>query len=575
VSGARRLARLVAPAGGGIALGSLLSFATLAAGVGLMATAAYAISRAALVTSFVEIESALAGVRAFALARGALRYAERYTAHAVSFRLLARVRTWFYGAIEPLAPAALWRHRGGDLLSRIVADVETLEQLAVRALMPAAAAIAVTIAASLLLAFFVPALGLVLVGAMAAIGLAVPLAARGAARSAVGTQLAARAELAASAVDAVQGLPDLLAMGRGPGFLARVDALGERLDRAERRLALVRGLAAAVTALLATLTLVAVLLVAIPLVSDGRLDGVLLAMLPLTTLAALEAALPLPGAIEHLERGLAAAGRLFDLADTPPAVHEPERPASPPASSGIAIRGLRFAYEAGGAPVLDGLDLDVAPGERVSIAGASGAGKTTLVSLLLRFWEPAAGVIRVGGRDVRELASDDVRALFAVVAQHTHLFAGTVRTNLLLGRPDASPEQLEDACRRARLHDAIERLPHGYDTWIGENGQLLSGGERQRLAIARALLRDAPILILDEPAAHLDAATAAEVLAAVGEAAEGRTVIAIGHGALPPALAARPLVLEAGRLLSFPPSVGEGQGGGTLGEISAGRPGGG
>jgi thiol reductant ABC exporter CydC subunit len=547
---ARRLLRLVAPAGRGIALGSLLSFATLGAGIGLMATAAYAISRAALVTSFVEIESALAGVRAFALARGGLRYAERYTAHAVSFRLLARVRTWFYAAIEPLAPAVLWRHAGGDLLSRIVADVETLEQLAVRVLMPAAAAVATAIAASVLLALFDPALGLVLAAAMAAIGVAVPLGARTAARSAAATQVEARAELAASAVDAAQGLPDLLALGRQDAFLARLDALGERLDRAERRLALVRGLAAAVTALVAAATLVAVLLVAIPLVSSGRLDGVLLAVLPLTALAALEAAAPLPGAIEHLERSLAAAGRLFELADAPPAVREPRDPAPVPgAETGLAIevRGLRFAYEAG-APVLDGLDLDVAAGERVVIAGPSGAGKSTLVGLLLRFWEPAAGAIRVGARDVTACAGDDVRGLFAVVAQDTHLFAGTVRTNLLLGRPDASEAELARACRVAGLDATIAGLPAGLDTWVGEHGRLLSGGERQRLAIARALLKDAPVLVLDEPTAHLDAGTEAGVLAALREAAEGRTVLAIGHGALPAAIGGRTLVLEDGRL---------------------------
>ncbi|HSR24227.1 MAG TPA: thiol reductant ABC exporter subunit CydC, partial [Candidatus Eisenbacteria bacterium] len=511
--GLGRLLRLVAPARGGMAVGALLSFATIAAGIGLMATAAYAIARAALVTSYVEIEAALAGVRAFAMSRGGLRYLERYTAHDVSLRLLVRLRCWFYAAIEPLAPAVLWRRPGGDLLSRIVADIETLEQFAVRVLIPAAAAIMAAIAAAALLALFDPVLGLAVVAAVAAIGLAVPLAAHRAGRTAARTQVAVRADLAGTIVDAVQGLPDLVAMGREPALLARVDRIGGRLERAERRLALVRGLSAAAGALLAALTVAVVLLVAIPQVAEGRLDGVYLAMLPLTALAALEAALPLPAAIDHLERSLAAAGRLFELTDARPAVREPAVSAPPPAAATIEIRDLCFGFEAGDALVLSGLDLSLAAGERVVIAGPSGAGKTTLVNLLLRFWEPTSGAIRIGGRDVHDWRSDDVRALFSVVAQDTHLFAGTVRANLLLARPGASEEEIADACRRARLHEVIERLPQAYDTWIGENGLLLSGGERQRLAIARAILKDAPILVLDEPTAHLDALTEADVLA--------------------------------------------------------------
>lgn len=553
----RRLASLSGPAAGGIALGCLLSFATLAAAVGLMATAAYAVARAALVTSFVEIEVALAGVRVFALSRGALRYLERYFTHLVGFSLLARLRAWFYAAVEPLAPAVLWRHQGGDLLNRIVADIETLEQLATRVVMPAAAALLTATVVALFLALFDPRLGLILLAATVLIGLVTPLAGRAVGRPAAESEVATRAELTACVVDAVQGLAELLAAGAELRQLDRLEEIGRRLDRVERRLALLRGLARGATALLTSLMLLAILGVAVPLLSQGRLEPVYLAMLPLAAVAALEGVGLLATAVEYLDRCLAAAGRLFELADSEPALRDPLKPMAPPPPAALALGAagcalevseLRFAYERGEAPVLDGLSFRLGAGDRLAIVGASGSGKTTVVNLLLRFWEQQSGSIRVAGRDVRDCLGEDVRSLFAVVAQDTHLFAGTVRTNLLLACPDAGQDDLADACRSAGFQEVIERLPQGYDTWIGENGRLLSGGERQRLAIARAILKDAPILVLDEPTAYLDEVTRREVLAGLHTPLEGRTVVVVGQDAASLVPPDRILQLENGRL---------------------------
>jgi thiol reductant ABC exporter CydC subunit len=543
-----RLIRLMGPVRGGFALAALLSSATVCAGVGLMAVAAYSISQAALVTSFVEIQAALAGVRFFALSRGALRYLDRYTTHDVSFRLLTRLRVWFYAAVEPLAPAVLWRHRGGDLLARIVGDIETLEKFAVRVLVPAVTALVAGIAACLFLALFDPRLALVLLAVLVLTGLALPLTVRRLARSAAQEQVLAHAELAALSVDAVQGMADLLAFGQEEHQLSRLEGISRRASRTDGRLALLRGLSSAAAVLLASLALVAVLLLAVPLVSEGRLNAVYLAMLPLTALAALEAVASLPGAMEHLERSLAAAARLFELTDARPAVAEPHPAGPAPVVGSVEIRGLHFAYGGAEPEVLSGLDLRLDRGDQVTIVGHSGAGKTTLLNLLLRFWEPRAGTITVGGRDVRECRSEDVRALFAVVAQDTHLFGGTLRANLLLSRPEASEPELAAACEQARLAEVIERLPAGLDTWIGENGLLLSGGERQRVAVARAILKDAPILVLDEPTAHLDAETGAALLSALQRLTIGRTVMAIGHQPGLLGSAGRTLELEDGRL---------------------------
>jgi ABC-type multidrug transport system fused ATPase/permease subunit len=269
-------------------------------------------------------------------------------------------------------------------------------------------------------------------------------------------------------------------------------ALDARLAGAQQTQACLRGLNLAATGLLSQLAAVAVLLLAVPLTRGGQLDGVFLAMLALTAVASFEAVAPLAVAAQGAEVSLAAAARLFAIADTPPQV-QGEPTASPePLDAGLEISGLSFCYPGVERPALCNVSVRVAPGERLVVVGPSGAGKSTLVSLLLRFWEGYTGTIRIGGHDLRAYRAEDVRRLFGVVAQQTHLFHGTVRENLLLARPDATEAELDAACRRACFDTVLARLPEGYDAWIGEQGAALSGGERQRLAIARALLKDAP-----------------------------------------------------------------------------------
>ena len=526
-----RLLALLGPYRWWIAAGVLLSFATIGSSVGLMAMSAYLISKAALATDISQLGLAIAGVRLFALTRAAFRYGERYVTHLATFRILTRLRAWFYRSVEPLAPARLQAYRSGDLLGRIVGDIETLQDFYLRVIVPPLTAALVTAVACAILGYFDLRLAVALLVFLGLTGVALPLASRWLSRKPAEALIAVRAELNATLVDEVQGVADLLAHGQELAFAARAAGLGEELNRLQERLALIRGLGNGLAALLTSLAALMVLFLAIPLVSGGQMDGVFLALIPLTAIASFEAVQPLAQAFQVLESSRAAAGRLYELIDAPPEVSDPPGPWPEPAGYGLEVRDLWFRYGPEEPWVLEGLSFAVAPGQRVAMAGASGAGKSTLVNLLLRFWDYDRGHILLGGRELRDYRADDVRETVAVVSQHTYLFNTSIRDNLLLAAPEASQAQLEVACRQARLQPFIESLPHGYDTLVGDNGLRLSGGERQRLAIARAILKDAPILILDEATAHLDPVTEGEVMAALERLMAGRTTLIISHRA--------------------------------------------
>jgi len=548
----RRLLALAAPFAGRMALAALLGTLTVGSGIGLMATSAYLISRAALQPSIADLQVAIVGVRFFGITRGLARYLERIVSHDATFRLLARLRVWFYAALEPLAPARLWTFRSGDLLGRVVADVETLENFYLRVLAPVAVALLSSALVLLLLGSMDARLALTLLGFLLLAGAALPLLTRALARSTGREMVQARAALNAALVETIQGLADLLALGTGEEHLARTGCLGRRLGEIQGRMARVTGLERALSGLLINVATAAVVAVAIPLVTAGQLDGVTLAVVALIAIAAFEALLPLPAAFQALEANLEAGRRLFEIVDAEPEVTDPLHPAEPPVEVGLRVEDLHFAYDslAPGAPeTLDGVSFSVPRGGQVAIVGPSGAGKSTIVALLLRFWEVGRGQIWIGERELRELAQEDVHRLVAVVAQDTHLFNATIRENLLLARPGAAEADLVHAARQAHIHDDIEALPQGYDTWIGEQGVRLSAGQRQRLAIARAILKDAPLLLLDEPTANLDALAEREVLASLRALAAGRTTLLVTHRLAGLEAAHEILVLDAGRVV--------------------------
>ena len=546
-----RLLKLIAPFKWWVAFGVLLSFLTIGSSVGLMAMSAYLIAKAALVTDLADIALVISTVRLLAIMRVVFRYLERYYTHSATFRIMAHLRVWFFAAIEPLAPARLMPYRSGDLLTRLVGDIDTLENFYVRVVVPPVAALLVTIFACLILGSFNITLAVALLIFLILTGVMLPLASRWISKQPSAALISTHAQLNELLVDEIQGIADLLAFDQAQEHQAKMMVLSRTLNRDQQRMAMLRGVTNGLAALFTSLAAITVLMLAIPLVNGGQIDGVFLALIPLTAIASFEAVQPLSQALQQLEGNLAVGRRLFELIDTPPDVREPDHASPAPLDFSITFDQVRFAYNPEDTPALDGVSLSIRQGERLGIIGPSGSGKSTLVNLLLRFWDVSEGQICVGGHDVRDYHADDVRSLFGVVSQQVYLFNATLRDNLLLANPDASDEEMAAACKQAQLEDFISNLPAGYDTLIGENGLLLSGGERQRLAIARVILRNAPILILDEATANFDVVTEQNIMAALEPFMAGRTVLIISHRQTVVEKVDHIIALENGRVTSL------------------------
>ena len=531
-----------------VALAAGLGVATVASNVGLLATAAYVISAAVIVPFLGAIAIPIYLVRLFGVSRAGARYAERMVSHNLTFELLANLRTWFYARLEPLAPARLMRYRSGDLLSRIVRDVEELENVYLRIVSPVAVAGIISLLTTLMFLAFDTTLALVALGFLVTTGVGVPLVVGRLARGLGRRQLELRAELNARIVDSVQGAQDLLAFGREDDHVRDVAALNRKLSRVQGRMAFITGLQDSLNDLMMNLAMLAILVLAIPLVAGGEIRGVYLAFLALVILGSFEAVQPLGTAFQFLGRSVGAGERLFEIVDAEPEVTDPAKPLAPPEDHTLELDRVGFRYGDGGPAVLEDVTLTLQPGKRVAVVGPSGAGKSTLVSLVLRFWDPTSGRVRLGGRDALEYSQKDLRGLVGVVTQDTHVFNDTLRGNLLLARPEATEQDLRRVVEQSQLSDLVERLPAGLDTNLGEQGLKLSGGERQRLSVARTLLKDAPLLVLDEPTANLDPVTERELLDAVYELARDRATLVITHRLVRMDEMDEILVLEVGRV---------------------------
>ncbi|MFF5472638.1 thiol reductant ABC exporter subunit CydD [Streptomyces achromogenes] len=535
---------------GALVLGSL----ALGSAVGLMATSGWLISRASQQPPVLYLMVAVTATRAFGIGRAVFRYAERLVSHDAVLRMLADTRVAVYRRLERLAPAGLRGTRRGDLLTRLVADVDAFQDYWLRWLLPAGVAVAVSVASVGFTAWLLPEAGAVLAAGLLAAGVGVPLLTAAVARRTERRLAPARGVLATRVTELLTGTAELTVAGALP---ARTDA-ARRADRTltgiAARAAAVTGLGDGLTALISGLTVTATAVCGAQAVASGRLGGVAMAVVVLTPLAAFEAVLGLPLAVRHRQRVRRSAERVYEILDAAEPVREPEQPRPAPVTPfPVVLKGVVARYEGQRREALAGLDLTLERGRRIAVVGASGSGKTTLAQVLLRFLDPRAGSYTLAGVDACAVAGDDVRRLVGLCAQDAHLFDSSVRENLLLARKEATEAELRGALARARLLDWVESLPDGLDTLVGEHGARLSGGQRQRLALARALLAGFPVLVLDEPAEHLDLATADALTADLLAATEGRTTLLITHRLAGLDAVDEVIVLDAGRVVQRGP----------------------
>ncbi|MFF4064898.1 thiol reductant ABC exporter subunit CydD [[Kitasatospora] papulosa] len=556
-AGGRVLARVREAAGsqhGKLGLALLLGSLAVGSSVGLMAVSGWLISRASEQPPVLYLMVAVTATRAFGMGRAVFRYAERLVSHDAVLRMLAELRVAVYRGLERVAPAGLRATRRGDLLSRLVSDVDALQDYWLRWLLPAGTALAVGTGAVAFTAWMLPEAGLVLAAGLLLAGVGVPWLSGVCARRAERQLAPARSALAVRVADLLGGTAELTVAGALPARREQVRTADGLLTRIASRAATATALGGGLSALICGLTVVGAAVFALPAVSDGRLAGVELAVVVLTPLAAFEAVTGLPLAVQYRQRVERSAERVFEVLDAPVQVEEPATPADVPASPfPLDVRGLSARYEGAERDALHALDLTLGPGKRVAVVGPSGSGKTTLAQVLLRFLDAREGTYRLGGTEASALDGDTVRTFVGLCAQDAHVFDSSIRENLRLARPGATDDRLRDALAAARLLDWTLSLPDGLDTLVGEHGARLSGGQRQRLALARALLADFPVLVLDEPAEYLDLETADALTADLLAATEGRTTVLITHRLAGLDAVDEVLVLDGGRVVQQGP----------------------
>ena len=544
-----RLLGFMKPLRGWILISTMTGFSTVAAGVGLLGTSAYLIASAAFHPSIAELSVAVVGVRFLGISRGVFRYLDRLVSHHVNFRLLSILRIWFYDCLKLLAPARLIHYQRGDLLSRAIGDIDALDQFYVRAVSPVISAIFATVGFSLLVGSWNVRLGWILAAGLSVTSFVLPalvyIFSRGPAKQLVDQ----RAILSQTMLDTLRGAAEIIVFQQQEEELTQINRVSLQTNRAQVGLVHSQGLSNGMNAVLTQGTVALMLLVGIPLVRTGELDGIMLAVIVLITMASFEISIPIAQAAQFWESSLQAARRLFEMADQQPAIIEPVIPVSVPEKPNILIRNLSFQYHGNLPLAADHLNIDIPYGRKIALVGENGSGKTTILNLLMRFWDCQPGEILIDGIPVQEFSPKELRQRIGYVSPGGAIFQTTLRQNLLLANPGALDADLLRVLDSVQLGEWVQTLPDGLDTWLGASGLTISGGQLQRIQLARGLLMDAPIYLLDEPTTHLDVETENRLISLFRSIFQNRSLVWVTHRLVGLDWLDEILVLDNGRVV--------------------------
>jgi ATP-binding cassette, subfamily C, bacterial CydC len=525
-----KIAMAVRSQWGWMAAGILLGVAVIAANSLLMAVSGWFIASMAVAgvtkVSFNYFVPS-AAIRALAISRTIGRYLERLVTHGAAFRALSELRLWLFLRLAPLSPALLERYSSGDLSGRLRNDIDSLETLYLRIIAPLLTGAISMIAATIFVAIWSRSASFALCSSLVVSGLLLPLVVRRLSEAHGRESAASAGELRSIVTEGITGGAELILLGAVEKHAEQVVAVSTRLVRSQEKLASAGALAASGAILSAAAGLAAVLIAGSASVIQGEITGPQLVMLLLFSAAVFEAAGGMPSALQMLPSAMESARRITELSEAAPPVPEPLTPLELPSDTFISFRDVSFAYDRS-APVLSGFNLDLPRGAKVALTGRSGSGKSTLAQILLRF-RTYEGSVTIGGAELAMLPAEELRTLISAVPQHPHIFNTTIRENITVSRPSASQEEISSAVYDAVLDEWLSRLPEGLDTMVGEMGSAVSGGEARRIAVARALLQQAEIFILDEPTEGLDADTERKLLERVAKRMEGKTLLMISH----------------------------------------------
>lgn len=490
------------------------------------------------------------GVRMFAIGRTLARYVERIVNHDVTFRILRSLRSWFYRHLEPLAPARLMGFRSADILNRIVADIDALDNLYLRVLSPSIVALVTSILVVIFLWVLSPLIAIYVALFLLLAGFGVPALVLRLAGSSGHHLPYLISELRIQIVDALQGLPELLVFGADQQQIEIVQKCNLALLKVQLRMSHIRGVSTALTTLFTGFAVLSAMYLSVGMVQRQVLDGPSLVLIILTVMASFEALNPLAQAYQYLGQTREAGRRLLEIVEVEPQVAFPDLSQGQDQRFSVTFVNVSFRYQDPDPWALSNIDLHIPAGQRVAVIGETGSGKSTLSHLLLRFWNPTAGQIRIGDNEISGYSESDLRRHITTVSQQPHMFNDTLKENLLLASPGANEDELLAALKTAQLLEFVNGLPDGLETWIGEAGQLLSGGQARRLAVARAILHNAPLWVLDEPTEGLDSITEKKMMHTLMQQTAGRTLLLITHRLIELDWMDQIVMLDRGRIIA-------------------------